>query len=134
MMIWLNRTGWVQPIGKHYYDVIIAGTRWQLWYGKTDLPVISYVRTAPTTNVTNLRHNIPSINISAVSVSTTIRTLTWGLLDHRGSNLKHPLHLLRSELSPLILLVDEKKWLISQRWKKTVNMEVIMNVPVVHQV
>jgi hypothetical protein len=54
MMIWLNRTSWVQPIGKPYYDVSIGGTTWTVWYGKTDLPVISYVRKTATTSVTNL--------------------------------------------------------------------------------
>jgi hypothetical protein len=54
MMIWLNRTSWVQPIGKPYYDVNIGGTVYTVWYGKIDLPVISYVRKTPTTSVTNL--------------------------------------------------------------------------------
>jgi hypothetical protein len=54
MMIWLNRTSWVQPIGKPYYDVNIGGTIWTIWYGGTDLPVISYVRKTPTTTVSNL--------------------------------------------------------------------------------
>ncbi|HEY2223910.1 GH12 family glycosyl hydrolase domain-containing protein [Actinomycetospora sp.] len=54
MMIWLNRTSWVQPIGKPYYDVNIGGTVYTVWYGKTDLPVISYVRKSATTSVTNL--------------------------------------------------------------------------------
>ena len=54
MMIWLNRTSWVQPIGKPYYNVNIGGTTWTIWYGKTDLPVISYVRASPTTTVSNL--------------------------------------------------------------------------------
>ena len=54
MMIWLNRTSWVQPIGKPYYDVNIGGAVYTVWYGKTDLPVISYVRKQATTSVTNL--------------------------------------------------------------------------------
>ncbi|MDL5157917.1 GH12 family glycosyl hydrolase domain-containing protein [Actinomycetospora termitidis] len=54
MMIWLNRTSWVQPIGKPYYDVNIGGTVYTVWYGKIDLPVISYVRKTPTTSVSNL--------------------------------------------------------------------------------
>jgi hypothetical protein len=54
LMIWLNRTSWVQPIGKPYYDVTIAGTKWTVWYGKADPPVISYVRKTPVTSVTNL--------------------------------------------------------------------------------
>lgn len=54
LMIWLNRTTWVQPIGKKYYEITLAGTRWEVWYGRTDLPVISYVRKAPVTAVSNL--------------------------------------------------------------------------------
>jgi hypothetical protein len=54
MMIWLNRTSWVQPIGKPDHDVNIGGTVYTVWYGRTDLPVISYVRKTPTTSVTDL--------------------------------------------------------------------------------
>lgn len=54
LMIWLNRTSWVQPIGKPYYDVSIGGTTWTVWYGKADPPVISYVRKTPATSVSNL--------------------------------------------------------------------------------
>ena len=57
-MIWLNRTSWVQPIGKKYLQTTIAGTRWDVWYGILDgLPVISYVRTVGTTSVSNLPLN-----------------------------------------------------------------------------
>ncbi|MFC5064544.1 GH12 family glycosyl hydrolase domain-containing protein [Actinomycetospora atypica] len=54
MMIWLNRTSWVQPIGKPYYDVTIAGTKWTVWYGAANPPVISYVRKTPVTSVKDL--------------------------------------------------------------------------------
>lgn len=54
MMIWLNRTSWVQPIGKPYYDVNIGGQVYTVWYGKIDLPVISYVKKIPVRSVTNL--------------------------------------------------------------------------------
>ena len=54
MMIWLNRTSWVQPIGKPYYDVNIGGQVYTVWYGTIDLPVISYVKKVPTTSVSNL--------------------------------------------------------------------------------
>jgi hypothetical protein len=54
MMIWLNRTSWVQPIGQKYDEIVLAGTRWEVWYGRIDLPVISFVRKTPTTSVSNL--------------------------------------------------------------------------------
>lgn len=55
MMIWLNRTSWVQPIGKKATEVRLAGTTWEIWYGKLEgLPVVSYVRKTPTTSVSNL--------------------------------------------------------------------------------
>ena len=54
LMIWLNRTSWVQPIGKPYYDVTIAGTKWTVWYGAANPPVISYVRKTPVTSVKDL--------------------------------------------------------------------------------
>ena len=54
MMVWLNRTAWVQPIGRKYTEVSIAGTVWEVWYGTIDLPVLSFVRKAPTTSVANL--------------------------------------------------------------------------------
>ena len=57
MMIWLNHTSWVQPIGRKYTEVSIAGTVWEVWYGTIDIPVISYVRKTPTTAVTNLPLN-----------------------------------------------------------------------------
>ena len=54
LMVWLNRTPWVQPLGRHYYDTTIAGRRWQVWYGQANPPVISYVQIAPTRSVSNL--------------------------------------------------------------------------------
>jgi hypothetical protein len=54
MMIWLNRTSWVQPIGTKRYEITLAGTRWEVWYGRIDLPVISFVRKVPVTSVANL--------------------------------------------------------------------------------
>lgn len=55
MMIWLNRTSWVQPIGKKYYEAIIDNNRWEIWYGQLDgLPVISYVSKTAKTQVSNL--------------------------------------------------------------------------------
>jgi hypothetical protein len=55
MMIWLNRTSWVQPIGKKYYEAIIDNNRWEIWYGQLDgLPVISYVSKTAKTSVSNL--------------------------------------------------------------------------------
>ena len=55
MMIWLNRTSWVQPIGRTVATVRLAGTGWDVWSGRFDgLPVISYVRRTPVTSVRDL--------------------------------------------------------------------------------
>ena len=54
MMIWLNRTSWVQPIGTKRYEITLAGARWEVWYGRIDLPVISFVRKTPVTSVSSL--------------------------------------------------------------------------------
>jgi hypothetical protein len=54
MMVWLNRTSWVQPIGTKRYEVALAGTVWEVWQGSIDLPVISFVRKTPAKSVSNL--------------------------------------------------------------------------------
>ena len=57
LMIWLNRVGGVQPFGEKIAGgVSIAGTTWDVWFGKTesDLNTISYVRTTGVTRVSNL--------------------------------------------------------------------------------
>lgn len=54
LMIWLETTDRVQPIGSKKAEVEIGGTRWDVWLGTIDLPTITYVRTAPTLEVTDL--------------------------------------------------------------------------------
>jgi Glycosyl hydrolase family 12 len=54
MMVWLNRTSWVQPVGTKRYEVVLAGTVWEVWQGTIDLPVISFVRKTPAKSVSNL--------------------------------------------------------------------------------
>jgi hypothetical protein len=55
LMVWLNRTSWVQPIGSPVRTVTVAGASWEVWQGTLDgLPVISYVRVQQTTSVSNL--------------------------------------------------------------------------------
>ena len=75
MMIWLNRTSWVQPIGKKYTEVSIAGTTWEVWYGTIDLPVISFVRKAPVTSVADL----PIEAFAAQAVSYGVVKPAWYL-------------------------------------------------------
>ncbi|MDD7968870.1 GH12 family glycosyl hydrolase domain-containing protein [Actinomycetospora lemnae] len=55
LMIWLDRTDRVQPIGSRRATVGIAGADWEVWTGENHgTPVISYVRTEPTTTVIDL--------------------------------------------------------------------------------
>jgi hypothetical protein len=55
LMIWLDRTDRVQPIGSKRADVEIGDARWEIWQGENEgLPVISYVREESTTTVLDL--------------------------------------------------------------------------------
>ena len=55
LMIWLDRTDRVQPIGSKRADVEIGDARWEIWQGENEgLPVISYVREGSTTTVLDL--------------------------------------------------------------------------------
>ncbi|GAA4891294.1 GH12 family glycosyl hydrolase domain-containing protein [Actinomycetospora straminea] len=55
LMIWLDRTDRVQPIGAERATVAIAGADWEVWTGENHgTPVISYVRAEPTTTVIDL--------------------------------------------------------------------------------
>ncbi len=55
LMIWLDRTDRVQPIGSKTGSVDLAGTSWAIWTGENEgTPVISYVREKPTTRVKDL--------------------------------------------------------------------------------
>jgi len=44
LMVWLNRTGSVQPAGSKVGTASIAGANWDVWYGNYGWNVISYVR------------------------------------------------------------------------------------------
>ncbi|WP_328306689.1 GH12 family glycosyl hydrolase domain-containing protein [Actinomycetospora sp. NBC_00405] len=55
LMIWLDRTDRVQPIGSKRAEVEIGDARWEIWQGENEgLPVISYVREESTTTVLDL--------------------------------------------------------------------------------
>jgi hypothetical protein len=55
LMIWLDRTDRVQPIGAERGSVEIGGAQWAVWTGENQgTPVISYVRDEPTTTVLDL--------------------------------------------------------------------------------
>nr|3B7M_A Chain A, CELLULASE [Rhodothermus marinus]3B7M_B Chain B, CELLULASE [Rhodothermus marinus]3B7M_C Chain C, CELLULASE [Rhodothermus marinus]3B7M_D Chain D, CELLULASE [Rhodothermus marinus] len=55
LMIWLNKNGDVMPIGSRVATVELAGATWEVWYADNGaMNVISYVRTTPTTSVTEL--------------------------------------------------------------------------------
>jgi len=56
VMIWLNHTGSVQPVGSRVASVSLAGGNWDVWYGNSGWNVISYVRTSATNSI-NFRVN-----------------------------------------------------------------------------
>ncbi|MEW9549905.1 cellulose binding domain-containing protein [Nonomuraea sp. NPDC050783] len=51
IMVWLNHTGSIQPVGSQVGTVNLAGGTWQVWYGNIGWNVISYVRTSPTSSI-----------------------------------------------------------------------------------
>ncbi|GGO76435.1 GH12 family glycosyl hydrolase domain-containing protein [Nonomuraea cavernae] len=51
LMIWLHRTGSVQPVGSRVATVNLAGGTWDVWFGNIGWNVVSYVRTAPATTI-----------------------------------------------------------------------------------
>ena len=51
LMIWLNRTGSVQPIGRQVGTANLAGGTWDVWYGNIGWNVVSYVRRGSTSSV-----------------------------------------------------------------------------------
>lgn len=51
LMVWLNHTGSVQPVGSRVGTVNLAGGTWDVWYGNTGWNVVSYVRTSPTNSI-----------------------------------------------------------------------------------
>ncbi|HEX6472849.1 MAG TPA: cellulose binding domain-containing protein [Streptosporangiaceae bacterium] len=51
VMIWLNHTGPIQPVGSRQATVSLAGGSWDVWFGNSGWNVISYVRTSPTNSI-----------------------------------------------------------------------------------
>jgi chitodextrinase len=51
LMIWLNHTGSVQPVGSRVGTVNLAGATWDVWFGNIGWNVVSYVRTQSTTSI-----------------------------------------------------------------------------------
>jgi chitodextrinase len=51
VMIWLNHTGAIQPVGSRQATVTLAGATWDVWFGNIGWNVISYVRTSPTNSM-----------------------------------------------------------------------------------
>ena len=55
VMIWLNHQGSIQPFGSQTATETIDGTSWEVWTGReSSWNIVSYVRSTPTTSVTNL--------------------------------------------------------------------------------
>lgn len=52
LMIWVAKSGTIQPIGSQIATVSIAGSTWNVWYGNIGWNVISYVRTSNGTSGT----------------------------------------------------------------------------------
>jgi cellulase/cellobiase CelA1 len=51
LMVWLNRTGSVQPAGSRVGTANIAGANWDVWYGNYGWNVVSYVRQSSTSSI-----------------------------------------------------------------------------------
>ncbi|MGI5153968.1 GH12 family glycosyl hydrolase domain-containing protein [Microbispora sp. CA-102843] len=51
LMVWLNHTGSIQPVGSKVGTVNLAGATWDVWYGNSGWNVVSYVRTSPTNSL-----------------------------------------------------------------------------------
>jgi hypothetical protein len=50
LMIWLNHTGSIQPVGSRVATVNLAGAAWDVWSGNSGWNVISYVRQSAATS------------------------------------------------------------------------------------
>lgn len=57
IMVWLNHTGSVQPVGSRVGTANIAGGTWDVWEGNIGWNVISYVRTSPTNSINFAVHS-----------------------------------------------------------------------------
>jgi hypothetical protein len=51
LMVWLNHTGNVQPVGSKVATVSLAGGTWDVWFGNSGWNVISYVRQSATSSI-----------------------------------------------------------------------------------
>jgi Glycosyl hydrolase family 12/Cellulose binding domain len=51
LMVWLNHTGSVQPVGSKVATANIAGATWDVWFGNSGWNVISYVRQQTTSSI-----------------------------------------------------------------------------------
>jgi len=51
IMVWLNHTGAIQPVGSRIGTANLAGGTWDVWEGNVGWNVISYVRTSATTSM-----------------------------------------------------------------------------------
>ena len=51
LMVWLNHTGSVQPVGARVATVNLAGGTWDVWFGNIGWNVVSYVRTSATGSI-----------------------------------------------------------------------------------
>jgi Glycosyl hydrolase family 12/Cellulose binding domain len=51
LMVWLNHTGSVQPVGSRVGTVSLAGGTWDVWFGTSGWNVISYVRQSTTSSI-----------------------------------------------------------------------------------
>jgi hypothetical protein len=51
LMIWLNHTGSVQPVGSRVATVNLAGGTWDVWFGNIGWNVVSYVRQTTTNSI-----------------------------------------------------------------------------------
>ncbi|GCE50334.1 cellulose binding domain-containing protein [Thermosporothrix hazakensis] len=50
LMVWLYKSGSIQPVGSRQATVTIAGTTWELWRGNAGWNVFSFVRTSSVTS------------------------------------------------------------------------------------
>jgi hypothetical protein len=64
VMVWLNHTGTIQPVGSQVGTATINGATWNVWEGNTGWNVVSYVRQQTTTS---LNFSVSSFFSDAVS-------------------------------------------------------------------
>ena len=78
VMIWLNHQGSIQPFGSQTATETIDGATWDVWTGRqSSWNIVSYVRSTPTTSVSNL--NLLPFFSDAVSRGSL--EPTWWLID-----------------------------------------------------